>query len=479
MVLSPSGTGVVTIAPGTAGTLNNVVIGGVTPLASTFTSSTVNANLNLGVAGVSIGQLLISGNSSGTITLKPQAAAGTYNWNYPITAGTTGQPLISGGGGGTAMSWGSLSGNTSSFATTNGALTNGHCVSIDSSGNLQDAGAACATGSGTVSSGTSGQMTYYASSSNTVSGNSNANISGGALTLGVANSVLGSLKVTGSTSGTVTITPQAAAGTYNFNLPITAGTSGQPLLSAGGGASPMVFGTITGNSTKFGTATGSFSAGNCVTTDASGNLIDNGSPCGTGGSGTVVSGNAGQVAYYPSSTASVSGSSNMNLSSAALTLGVASSTQGSLKLTGASSGTITIVGQAAAGTYEFDLPTTAGTSGQVLTSAGGAGAPMTWASPGVAWAGAPKTVNFNATANTSYCVDTLTTGAVTMTLPGSPSDGDQVQFTDCKSTFASVNFTVARNGNKIMGLSEDMTVATNNASATLRYSSTGTDWRMQ
>ena len=58
------------------------------------------------------------------------------------------------GGGATAMSWGSLSGNTSVFGTVNGALTNGHCVSIDSSGNLQDAGAACATGSGTVSSGT-------------------------------------------------------------------------------------------------------------------------------------------------------------------------------------------------------------------------------------------------------------------------------------------------------------------------------------
>ena len=29
--------------------------------------------------------------------------------------------------------------------------------------------------------------------------------------------------------------PQAAAGTYNFNLPITAGTTNQPLISKGGG----------------------------------------------------------------------------------------------------------------------------------------------------------------------------------------------------------------------------------------------------
>lgn len=45
----------------------------------------------------------------------------------------------------------------------------------------------------------------------------------------------------GSTSGTVSILPQAAAGTYNFNLPIDAGSSGYVLTSAGGGASPMTW----------------------------------------------------------------------------------------------------------------------------------------------------------------------------------------------------------------------------------------------
>ncbi len=63
-------------------------------------------------------------------------------------------------------------------------------------------------------------------------------------TLGVAGTTLGSLALAGNTSGTVTIAPQAAAGTYNFNLPTSAGSSGQPLLSAGGGASPMTFGTL-------------------------------------------------------------------------------------------------------------------------------------------------------------------------------------------------------------------------------------------
>jgi len=63
-------------------------------------------------------------------------------------------------------------------------------------------------------------------------------------TLGVAGTTLGSLSMTGNTSGTVTIKPVAIAGTYNFNLPITAGTVGQPLLSGGGGAAAMTFGTL-------------------------------------------------------------------------------------------------------------------------------------------------------------------------------------------------------------------------------------------
>ena len=51
----------------------------------------------------------------------------------------------------------------------------------------------------------------------------------------------GTLGFSGSTSGTVTIQPQAAAGTFNFNLPTTAGTSGYLLTSAGGGASAMTW----------------------------------------------------------------------------------------------------------------------------------------------------------------------------------------------------------------------------------------------
>lgn len=55
--------------------------------------------------GGSLGQFLLLGDSSGTITIQPQSAAGTYNFNLPITAGTSGHVLTSGGGGATAMTW--------------------------------------------------------------------------------------------------------------------------------------------------------------------------------------------------------------------------------------------------------------------------------------------------------------------------------------------------------------------------------------
>lgn len=50
-----------------------------------------------------------------------------------------------------------------------------------------------------------------------------------------------SVGVVGATSGTVSILPQSAAGTYNFNLPTTAGASGSVLTSGGGSSTPMTW----------------------------------------------------------------------------------------------------------------------------------------------------------------------------------------------------------------------------------------------
>lgn len=136
------------------------------------------------------------------------------------------------------------------------------------------AGSSGGGGSGTVNSGTLGQLAWYAASGTTLSGNANVTASAGALTLGVASTTAGQLLLNGGTSGTVTLQTAAAAGTYNFNLPTSSGASGQPLLSGGGGTTSETWGSVTGNTTTFATCTGALTGGDFTSFDNSGNCKD-------------------------------------------------------------------------------------------------------------------------------------------------------------------------------------------------------------
>jgi len=73
-----------------------------------------------------------------------------------------------------------------------------------------------------------------------------------------------------------------------------------------------------------------------------------------------------------------------------------------------------------------------------------------------------KTANFNAVAGGKYFVDT-SGGAVTVTLPATPSLGDEIRFIDSNATFDTNNLTVDRNGNPISGDASNLTVATERA----------------
>ncbi|WP_375413087.1 beta strand repeat-containing protein [uncultured Bradyrhizobium sp.] len=75
-------------------------------------------------------------------------------------------------------------------------------------------------------------------------------LGGSSLSLGVSGTNATKLIFPGSTSGNVTVQTQAAAGTYNLNLPTTAGLAGQALTSQGGGATAMTWATyLTANQT--------------------------------------------------------------------------------------------------------------------------------------------------------------------------------------------------------------------------------------
>ena len=65
-------------------------------------------------------------------------------------------------------------------------------------------------------------------------------------------------------------------------------------------------------------------------------------------------------------------------------------------------------------------------------------------------------------------------GAVTVTLPASPSTGDEVTFNDQRLTFDSNNLTVGRNSSNILGSAGDLVVATEGAAFTLVFSGNAT-----
>lgn len=78
-------------------------------------------------------------------------------------------------------------------------------------------------GAGTVNAGTAAQLTYYAGSGTAVSGNANATISGGDLTVGQAGSVAGRILLSNATSGVTTIAP-AVTGGGTITMPSGSGT---------------------------------------------------------------------------------------------------------------------------------------------------------------------------------------------------------------------------------------------------------------
>ena len=120
-----------------------------------------------------------------------------------------------------------------------------------------------------------------------------------------------------------------------------------------------------------------------------------------------------------------------------------------------------------------------GNSGQILTSAG-SGAPPTFADAaagGTDWQ-AVKTSGYTAVAGQGIFANTAG-GAFTVTLPSSPSIGDEVTIVDYGGTFDTANLTVGRNSQKIQGASADLTVATERAGFTLAFTDGTQGWLLK
>src|SRR6266436_3874150 len=330
----------------------------------------VNGIEELGLAGGTIGKLLIDGNTSGTITIQPQAVAGTYNFNLPTSAGSSGQPLLSGGGGSTAMSFGTLgvaAGGTGLATLTSNVIYKGNGSSALATSALTD--------NGTI-----------------VSSSESVDVTSKAVLMEIANE--GStgttqnklVKLTGAPSTAIISTAGDTGGAVGI-VTSASSTAGNAQIAVSGQAN-CVFDntTVAGDYVQIssGTAGDCHDAGSTLPTSGQviGRVLASGS-AGTyavelqaelqgtsaGGSGTVSSGTQYQMAYYASGGTTISGDSNIVTdSSNNLQVKGGNISIGTTAVTNA----VDIAGQAAK-TIGMEREYTSSTAGNNLTiTAGGA-----------------------------------------------------------------------------------------------------------
>jgi hypothetical protein len=416
----------------------------------------------IGTSGTT-GTLGFSGLTSGTVTVQPQSAAGTYNFNLPITAGSSGQFLTSAAGGSTAMTWDNISSH----------LTAGSGISLSGTTNVTiTASASAANPTGTVGlSVVNGSLSTYLRSDGAPAlsqaiaplwtAKHQWNLNAGTIGTSATGTVLQAVQAD-STATLVSIDSIAAVPTLLFRRGNNTLASPSAVAAADEVGRIEFGGFYNGawNSTYSGfikyfalnnwtatddagymtfttTPTGTLSAAEAMRIQASGGVsigtttdpgigllniltgirINNAATTGNvlrgngtnfvsaqlahsdlsgtlivsaGGTGQTTLTNHGvligagttaitQLAAAAAGTVLTGQGSSADPSfSATPTLGVANTTLGTLAMCGNTSGTITIQPQAAAGTYNFNLPTAAGSSNQLLTSGGGGSTAQTY-----------------------------------------------------------------------------------------------------
>lgn len=384
-------TGVITCIAGSAITSLSGDVTGTGPGATVATLATVNANVGSFGSATAVGTFTV--NAKGLITAASNTnisvnLATMVTGTLPMSNGGTGAtsftanaPVI--GAGASALTVGTKTGDTTLFATASGSLVSGNCIKADASGNLVDNGAVC--GSSTPA-GSDTQVQFNNSSS--FGASANLTWVSPKLTIGVAGSTAGQLAFANATSGSITIqAPAGALGSVTMTLPAATDTfvgkattdtfTNKTYDTAGTGnafsinSQPVT--SVSGNTTKVATFSGALTNGDCVSIDASGNLVAAGGACTVGGGGgTVSAASVNQIAIYTGAT-TVSGLTNLaggilTGSGVAVpaftrtpTLGLAGTATGTLTFAGATSGGAVVTPQAAAGTPTLTLPTATGT----------------------------------------------------------------------------------------------------------------------
>lgn len=313
---------------------------------SSLTANTVTASANpvIGAVGTT-GTLGLSGTTSGTATITPQATAGTPTLTLPNASGTFAvsatSPVV--------------------LSATTGAITCPTCATSSGGGAVTGTAPVAVSAAGVVSiTGAAGQVLAGSSPAFTATP-----------TLGVAGSTVGTLAFANATSGSITVSPPAGAlGSVTLSLPATTDT-----LVGKATTDTLTNKTVDGLSntiTNVSLATGV--TGNLPVTNLnSGSSASSltfwrgdGSWATPAGAGTVTnSGNLANLAIVmgdggTTGVKTVTGITTDGTSK--VTLGVAGSSVGSVDFKNATSGTVTLSPVTGAlGTVTLSLPATTDT----------------------------------------------------------------------------------------------------------------------
>jgi hypothetical protein len=121
--------------------------------------------------------------------------------------------------------------------------------------------------------------------------------------------------------------------------------------------------------------------------------------------------------------------------------------------------------------------TTSPNSGEFLYSSGGTTYAATSLSSTVPlWAAVSVNSNITLSKWNNYMVNT--SSARTLTLPASPSSGDEIHIFDVTGTAATNKITVSSNSNKINGSVQDLEIDANNAGVVLIYTGSTYGWKV-
>lgn len=442
--LNGSYTGVTGVGTLTAGTWNATAVGA--------------AYGGTGFSSYAVGDILYA-DTTGSLAKLPDVAYG----NVLLSSGV-----------GTAPAYGKVS--LTAHITGTLAVSNGGTGATTLTGYVKGNGTGAMTASATVpSSDISGLGTMSSQNANNVA------ITGGAID-GTAVGATTASTVRGTTITATTQFSGSGAGLTNIPNSATTATSADNASaivardSSGNFSAGIITANLSGNATSATTATTATQVSNSLTLATSGiGLSGSATFNGATAQNFTVTSNA-TSANTASTIVARDASGNFSAGTITATLsGTATNVSGTVAVANGGTGTTSltannvIIGNGTSA-VQFVAPSTAG---NVLTSNG-----TTWVSSAATGGGLSyvyQTANYTAQNNQGVLTDT-SGGAFAVTLPVSPSVGNQVIVADASGAWGTNNLTVARNGSLIGGLAQDLACDISGASVQLVYD--GTSWEI-